>query len=833
MAQQENRVLNVLFRGVDAGLSAASQGASSAIGGIQSAAQTGAGGMAALADRVLMAESAFLAIGATITGVAIKAAQDFNTEVGALNRVLPETVEFSGEVEASLRSMAAEYGVTAADAVGSLKEIVQAGWSLEDAMQLLDSTLKLSAGSDGLLDVAQSTDVVKRSLAGMRAEADAVTPILDKLNIASTVAGTDIKQAALAFSDFSPNIKQYGLSVDEAVAATTSIIEVFGSGSEAANALKSGLAQLVAPAGATEDALAELSDKFPILQLRDMNGENLRAFDIYKQLLEIWPKLSDAEQSRYGRMLYGIEQMGRLSAATGGYEKVLKNLTAETSKNFTLAAEWEAKSQTLAIAMKRLTASVTDLGEAYGSGLLPNFSQVINASNEFVREFIASLGRGRLDPVLDALNSFQSEVAQWIRGITKNLDEALQGVDFSGLITSIENIFDALRSTMQAFTGTLDLSTVEGLQKAIQAVVDTFAGLGNTTAGIIEAYEPLARTFGQLASSAREGSQASQTFFGQLLGGAKIVQDFGVVLGGLAVSFGRTGLTWEEAWTRSQLAVQRLILDFRMGYAEMVREVAGRSADLVQSLSGLPWGMGEGLGQLAESMRALGNDSVASLRDADKALINQTNLWEDSVRSRREALDRLDQGLSGVAESSMRAGQTMAQSFSPVTSALSQTSQALDQLSDAQQDMAENSFGFQAQLAEFSTASKQSVQEWYDLLVDAETDLARRQDLTGRYQAILADTSGAYSPAQKASVQESLTASRLDETKISQEIAEYQKILSQEMKDLKRQGIIAQAPNISIDGGTIDIATKQMMDAIFQEWNKQLSEAGAESINGQ
>ena len=99
--------------------------------------------------------------------------------------------------------------------------------------------------------------------------------------------------------------------------------------------------------------------------------------------------------------------------------------------------------------------------------------------------------------------------------IAEDFGEALKGVDFGGIEDAVEEVWNKVRDVF--LRNDLDLTTVEGLQNAIQLVVDTMDTLVEITSGIIEIFGPLVDVVISVTEWFNSLSDTSKSAIGNIL----------------------------------------------------------------------------------------------------------------------------------------------------------------------------------------------------------------------------------------------------------------------------------------------------------------------------
>src|SRR5690554_4113486 len=114
------------------------------------------------------------------------------------------------------------------------------------------------------------------------------------------------------------------------------------------------------------------------------------------------------------------------------------------------------------------------------------------------------------DVLFSALRTGLDDLADRINIIAENLPEAFEGVDLTGLLDAFGDLGGELQDAFTAVFGEIDLTTVEGLQEALQKNVDGFTALTNVTSGIIGGLKPLLRSIGAGVDEFQDLDSATQ-----------------------------------------------------------------------------------------------------------------------------------------------------------------------------------------------------------------------------------------------------------------------------------------------------------------------------------
>jgi len=331
--------------------------------------------------------------------------------------------------------------------------------------------------------------------------------------------------------------------MEETAAAIAVLVDIFGSGEIAATALKSGWLSLLSPSNEAEAALKTLG-----ISATDQNGQLRSSKDLIVDLAGQWGTLTDAQKQQTAAIIFGKDQAGAMSALLGDWGKQQEYVTQLVDKTTgavgSMAREVDGKikliSSSLATAneawrqfLENLGAKITDGDQL--QGLIGNLGAVGTAFKDVVNQ-------GGFDPLIDLLKSQAGSLSAVAESIAENLPKAFKGLDWSGLIDSLEDLGGTVGDLFQSFFGDIDLTTVEGLTSALQTVMNTFESLTRVVSGIASEFNPLFAAIGETVRHFNELDDASKLEFGQTLGGMKLLVDAGTGLGLALIAIGRAGL---------------------------------------------------------------------------------------------------------------------------------------------------------------------------------------------------------------------------------------------------------------------------------------------------
>ncbi|MCB8747703.1 phage tail tape measure protein [Rhodoferax sp. U2-2l] len=452
-------------------------------------------------------EAGLLAAGVAITVFAVNEASKFEGAMLDLQKVLSETdgpIEQYGD---AARDMAMQFGVSSTEVLQSVSNFKQAGFTATEALTLTRNALDLKIAGD--VEATRASELLVASLKGFNLEASEGTRIVDLLNEVSNRYATDVNELGEGFARLSPVAKAAGLSLEETAGILTPGIEVFRSGAEVANAMRTVLLRLQDDSKPVRTALAELG----VTQF-NVNGELRSSRDIYFDVAKAWGPLTDAQKTYYASQLAGLDQSAKFIAVMDGVNKTLEISGKGFQYLGSAAKEVEIRLASTEIQVKRMGVALTNMFIDIGTPLLDEAGGIADAIAEIFNVLGDSVKNGGIKDLVSYVETQMKALQAAMEQVAKNLPAALASANFSGFIGGVDAVVEAVKSLF----GGLDLGTVEGLKTAIETVGAAFLGLSKYVAGTIEAFEPLFNALVAVGKSAKDADMEFLEIAGNLGG---------------------------------------------------------------------------------------------------------------------------------------------------------------------------------------------------------------------------------------------------------------------------------------------------------------------------
>ena len=256
--------------------------------------------------------------------------------------------------------------------------------------------------------------------------------------------------------------------------------------------------------------------------------------DVYKSTggnVEQITKLFGSVRSLPAVTTLGVDASGKFAQALQNMQEKTGSVDEAYQK---MAGNFEMVNQNL---MNNIRLTIVQVADES----LDEYSKIVGGATEIFKAIGTSVKRGDFDPLFLIIDQMGNDIAETLSKIAVVLPDAIKGVDWSPVEQSFGNLKEMFSGLMDAIFGKdVDLTTVDGLRRTIQVVVDAFSGLNNVVAGIGKSWTPFIETFVKGLKSATDTDKETQTFAGNVLG---LGQAINVIAG---LGGGAAGVS--EAW---------------------------------------------------------------------------------------------------------------------------------------------------------------------------------------------------------------------------------------------------------------------------------------------
>jgi len=300
-------------------------------------------------------------------GAAVKLAVDFDksmTQIESLVGIAGDKVAQMGE---EAKKMALNTGQSATDAADALFFITSAGLRGEEAMQVLNASLK--SASIGLGEAKTVADLATSAMNAYGSETLSASGATDVLGAAVREGKLDAATLAGAMGSVLPVASNMGVQFHEVGAAFAAMSRTGTDAAQASTQLNSIMMGIMKPSEDAKKAMAELG----------LSSEGLRQQIKDKGLLDVFMTLKDASEQNsaaFERVFGNVRALKGIMDLTGaGFESTRQifdnmNSTAGFTADAFAKVE-ESASFKLQKALNSLKVSFTDLGGTILTAILP------------------------------------------------------------------------------------------------------------------------------------------------------------------------------------------------------------------------------------------------------------------------------------------------------------------------------------------------------------------------------------------------------------------------------------------------------------------------------
>lgn len=496
------------------------------------------GFLAGVTDSIVKLDLALAAAGVGITAFAVKLSDDFDTAFAEIATIIGQPADNLRDFQAQILRYSETSSASLQEITNATYGAISAGVDYQNSLELIAAAEQLAIA--GKADLGDTTTALVSVMNAFGASADEAGDYADSFFTAVQLGQTTIPELASTIGRLAPIAAAAGLSFDEMAAAIATITAETGTGTaEAITGIRAAINALLKPSKEASDLAKELGIEFNAAALESKG---------FSGVLEDVADKTGGNTEIIAKLFGSVEALSPVLALTGNAaEKFGENLKAFGDNAGVAGAAATELSADLSRIVQTLQNNLNSALIAYGSNLTDETQSIVKSITSIFNSLGSEirLGNGVFAPILNGLEGLAQDIDQKLKTIAANFPEALAGLDLSSLLDSFGDLGDELDGLFVGLFGNVDLSTVEGLQSAMQRVVDAFTALVQISAGIADGLEPLFQAIGAGIEKFESLDDTTKRSVGELLGVGKAIDTVLPAIGGLAgglESIG-TGLT--------------------------------------------------------------------------------------------------------------------------------------------------------------------------------------------------------------------------------------------------------------------------------------------------
>ncbi|MBF0496949.1 MAG: phage tail tape measure protein [Deltaproteobacteria bacterium] len=560
--------------------------------------------------------------------------------VGGLALVINETSKFqSGFAEISTLFNAPTAGVEkfrqsildySTSSVYSIDQInkatyqaISAGYDYDKALQIVSASEKFA--TTGRADIVAATNLLTGTMNNYNAKSSETTKYMDIFFQMVKDGKTALTELAASFSLVGGAAAGNNIPLETMGAAIASLTAKGMPTAQVMTALKEIISNMTKPSEQAKEMSESLGLAFSAqaLSAKGLDG-------VLKDVMTRTKGNSTALNQLFG----SVEAVNAIQML---YKDNLVKFNTEMTNMKNVAGNVEDAYKKMAGTIDNQTQmlknNVAKVFIDIGDKISGDFVDQIRGISNIWKSIDFSINKGAFDQFFGAIENLSIKLQLFMADIAKNIPEALQKVDFSKLIQSIERVGEALS---KAFS--IDASNPKALADAIQFAVNTIESLMRVTAGMIDGFKPFIDTIRSSIQQFNELDDSQKEATGSALALVKMIKEAGIAF--VALRTGTGGANSELVRVAKVLAGEVLtgVSIVKIAFDGLVLVVA----DAAKTFLGLAASLTpDALG--GKKLRAMADDWTAYADAVRGVGANDLNLLD-------KGLNLIGESLGGVSE---------------------------------------------------------------------------------------------------------------------------------------------------------------------------------------
>lgn len=624
------KTIEVIFGASDTNLTSTLDGLGDGFNKFDAAVQSAADPVASFTKDLLAIEGAIAVAGAALVGFSINEAGTFKGSINEIAALFNATAKQSETLGDTLLTFAKDSVFAIEDINQATFTAISTGTEWTEVTKVLAQAQQLAvAGSSSLGD---ATAVLTRTMNAYGLEADQARSVSESLFVAAQLGDTNLTKLSGAFGKLATDANASNVELDAALSSVVALTVAGISTEESMTKLKQLFIALSAPSATLAAALGGMTLETNSLQ-------------------EIIQKLNAVTGGSSAAMRALIPNQEAVTAALvlsgAGAETFNDALEAMANKAGKVSTAFDSMENDIDKINQRIVTNFRAVLIEIGDDMLDEYGGIGNAIIAIFQSIGASLDEGTLSQLTAAVESFLGDVERTLSGVVDALPDALNKLDFSGLLSSFTNLGNEFANAFDTIFGKdLDLSKPEDLAKALQNGVNILSSFVDITSGIISQFKPIFEALGAAGDKLSTTSESSATAVGKLLGAITVVGELGTALGGFLVAVNNLDIDFKRVVNVLVGGVGLLKNAFEVGFGSIVVVLANFNATYLEGLDLLTLGLDKTTAQAAETARDIANSLELGLsidteefENSLKLVTGELSLFSDTAKTTGEQVN--------------------------------------------------------------------------------------------------------------------------------------------------------------------------------------------------
>ncbi|WP_421860799.1 phage tail tape measure protein [Marinobacter salarius] len=510
-----SKTVEIIFGGVDRTGSAVSSVGRN-LDGLTNRVGDLTGPLANITDSIVKLDAALAAAAVGVTAYAVKISDDFDTAFGEIATLIGQPADNLRDFQDQILSYSETSTASLDQITNATYSAISAGTDYKDSLELLAAAEQLSIA--GRADLGDTTTALVSTLNAFGASADQAGEFADDFFTAVQLGQTTIPELASSIGRLAPIASAAGLSFEEMAAAIATITAETGTSTpEAITGIRAAITALLKPTKEAQEVAAGLGIEF--------NAAALESKGFAGVLADV-AEATGGNTETIAKLFGSVEALAPVLALTGNAADAFADNLVKFDNNAGAAGN---AADELADKLGKIGQTLVNNVESALIGVGGRLTDETRSIVTSLTSIFNSLGNeiklddGAFAPILNALEGLAGDIDRKMQAVAENFPEALANLDLSQLLASFGDLSDELGDAFTNVFGDIDLDTVEGLEQALQRVVDAFTALVNISAGIVDGLQPLFQAIGKGIEEFEDLDESTKRNVGELLGLSKAI----------------------------------------------------------------------------------------------------------------------------------------------------------------------------------------------------------------------------------------------------------------------------------------------------------------------
>jgi len=471
------KTIDLVFNGVDktgAAVQSVIGNTEKFAGSVQSATQP----IADFTFAALKFEAAVLAAGTAVVGFGIKAADTFDTAFAEITTLFDAPTEDIAAFREELFQFATTESSFSLDQVtSSIYAAISAGTDYADSIDTVRNAEQLAIA--GRADLQESLVVLVSSLNAYGASSQEAGQYADFLFQTVRDGQTTLPELASNLSKVTQTAAGAQVPFEEVLSAIAALTAAGAPTAQAVTSINAAINAIINPSTGAAQAAKALGIEF--------SASRLASAGLATVLGDV-QRATGGNVEKIGELFENTRALSGVITLTGtGAEKFTSTLNNMANSSGAVSIAFQKMSGDLGLAAQRIFNSFQGVLINLGEPFLDEVGSIADGIASIFNAIADNFDEGQLAGLTSFLEQGFASFAETLQQVAANLPAALQQADLSGF----QNGLTALGEALSSIFGDIDLTTVEGLARALTLAGNGFQALQEFTAGVIDSLGPI------------------------------------------------------------------------------------------------------------------------------------------------------------------------------------------------------------------------------------------------------------------------------------------------------------------------------------------------------